>query len=89
MLSRGLVFLIRLYQRCVSPFSAPACRFVPTCSEYAAEAIGKRGARVGGWLALRRLARCWPFVKGGFDPVPEAPADGGGPPEMGSEQSAG
>ena len=71
MLSKGLVFAIRLYQRCVSPFFPPSCRFVPTCSEYAVEAIVERGGLIGSWLALRRLVRCWPFVRGGLDPVPE------------------
>lgn len=71
MISKGLVLSIRLYQRCVSPFFPPSCRFVPSCSEYAAEAISRRGALVGSWLALRRLLRCWPFLRGGLDPVPE------------------
>jgi len=71
MLARGMVAVIRLYQRCMSPFFLPLCRFVPTCSEYAAEAISKRGVLGGSWLAVRRLARCQPFGRGGFDPVPD------------------
>lgn len=65
------LFLIRFYQRSISPLSPPRCRFVPTCSQYAYEAITKYGAIKGGWLALRRLLRCHPFYKGDFfDPVP-------------------
>lgn len=63
--------LIRFYQRSISPLSPPRCRFMPTCSQYAYEAITKYGALKGGWLALRRLLRCNPFYKGNFyDPVP-------------------
>lgn len=63
--------LIRFYQRSISPLRAPCCRFTPTCSHYAYEAITKYGALKGGWLALRRLLRCNPFYKGDyFDPVP-------------------
>lgn len=62
--------LIRLYRRGISPFTPPACRFTPTCSAYAQEAIEKHGAGKGGWLALRRLLRCHPFGGKGYDPVP-------------------
>ena len=63
--------LIRFYQRSISPLRPPCCRFRPTCSQYAYEAITKYGALKGGWLALRRLLRCNPFYKGSFyDPVP-------------------
>jgi putative membrane protein insertion efficiency factor len=62
--------LIRLYQRAISPLLPPACRFVPTCSAYAFEAIERHGVWLGSWLAVRRLARCHPFCAGGFDPVP-------------------
>ena len=63
--------LIRFYQRHISPGLPPRCRFIPTCSQYAVEAIEKYGALKGGWLALRRLLRCHPFYKGNFyDPVP-------------------
>ena len=65
------LYLIRFYQRYISPCKAPCCRFRPTCSRYAYEAINKYGAIKGGWLALRRLLRCHPFYKGDiFDPVP-------------------
>jgi putative membrane protein insertion efficiency factor len=62
--------VIRFYRRGISPFTPPACRFSPTCSEYAREAIEKYGAGKGGWMALRRLFRCHPFGGKGFDPVP-------------------
>ena len=63
--------LIRFYQKHISPLSPPRCRYYPTCSAYAMEAIEKYGALKGGWLALRRLLRCNPFYKGDFyDPVP-------------------
>ncbi len=61
---------LRLYKLLVSPLLPPACRFAPTCSEYAAEAIGKHGVLRGGTLAMRRLARCGPWHPGGYDPVP-------------------
>ena len=63
--------LIRFYRNCISPYTPPACRFRPTCSQYAMEAIEKYGAAKGGWLALKRLLRCHPFYKGDlYDPVP-------------------
>ena len=62
---------IRFYRRAISPLFPPTCRFVPTCSQYALEAIEKYGAAKGGWLALKRFLRCHPFHKGGwYDPVP-------------------
>lgn len=70
-MKRVFLFLIRFYQRNVSPCFPARCRFRPTCSAYAYEAITKYGVLKGGWLALRRLARCHPFYKGDFfDPVP-------------------
>lgn len=70
-----LVALLRFYKRFVSPLLPPACRFYPSCSEYAADAVATHGAMRGGWMAVRRLARCHPFSSGGYDPVPE-PKDG-------------
>ncbi len=70
-MKRLLLSLIRFYRRGVSPNRPPCCRFIPTCSAYAYEAIEKYGALKGGWLALRRLLRCHPFYKGDiYDPVP-------------------
>ena len=63
-------FLIRLYQWTLSPWLGGACRFYPTCSNYALEAIELHGVWRGGWLTLRRLSRCHPFHPGGFDPPP-------------------
>ena len=65
------LILIRFYQTSISPLFPPRCRFTPTCSQYAFEAIEKYGALKGGWLAFKRLMRCNPFNKGGYyDPVP-------------------
>lgn len=66
-----LLALIRFYRRFISPAFPPCCRYTPTCSQYALEAIERYGAFRGGWLALRRLLRCHPFHKGDYyDPVP-------------------
>ncbi len=68
-----LLALIRFYQRHISPHTPPSCRFVPTCSQYAIEAIEKYGPRRGLWLALKRIGRCHPFHRGEhdfYDPVP-------------------
>ncbi|MFN7401982.1 MAG: membrane protein insertion efficiency factor YidD [Alphaproteobacteria bacterium] len=62
--------LIRLYQLALSPFTPPSCRFTPTCSQYATEAITRHGACAGGWLALKRIARCHPWGGSGVDQVP-------------------
>jgi len=82
--------LIRLYQLSLAPWLGNQCRFYPTCSHYADEAIAVHGALRGSWLALGRLCRCQPFARGGFDPVPgtaartdEAP---GGAPQGAGEQ---
>lgn len=70
MLKRAMTGAIRFYQRGISPLTPPSCRFEPTCSAYALEAIERYGPTRGGWLALRRILRCQPFCKGGHDPVP-------------------
>lgn len=67
-----LIGLIRGYQLAVSPFLPPACRFYPSCSEYAARAIAAHGPVRGTWLSLGRVLRCHPWHPGGYDPVPEA-----------------
>ncbi|WP_416191322.1 membrane protein insertion efficiency factor YidD [Neisseria sp. CCUG12390] len=69
-LARLMLLLVRFYQYAVSPLIPPRCRFTPTCSQYAVEAIQKHGAFKGGWLALKRIARCHPFGGSGHDPVP-------------------
>jgi putative membrane protein insertion efficiency factor len=68
--ARGALWLLAAYKRLVSPWLPPACRFRPTCSEYAFEAISRYGLLRGSWLALKRLLRCQPLCRGGFDPVP-------------------
>ncbi|MGQ9598630.1 MAG: membrane protein insertion efficiency factor YidD [Anaerolineae bacterium] len=65
-----LLALIKLYQATISKMLPPSCRFIPSCSHYGYEAIRKYGAFKGGWLAVKRLARCHPYHPGGFDPVP-------------------
>ena len=70
-MKRLFLALIRFYRKHISPLSPPKCRFVPTCSQYALEAVEKYGAWKGGWLTVRRLLRCHPFFKGDvYDPVP-------------------
>lgn len=66
--------LIRAYQLVISPWLGPRCRFYPSCSNYALEAVHTHGALRGSWLTLRRLGRCHPWHPGGLDPVPTAPA---------------
>lgn len=71
-LADRLIAAVRVYQREISPKREPCCRFTPTCSAYAVEALEQHGARRGSWLALRRLVRCRPGARGGADPVPAA-----------------
>ena len=67
---RMLLWMIRFYRVNLSPMHQPCCRFIPTCSQYALEAVEKYGAIKGGYLAIRRVLRCNPLCKGGYDPVP-------------------
>jgi putative membrane protein insertion efficiency factor len=69
------ILMLKAYKIGISPMLPPACRFVPTCSEYAAEAIARFGLWRGAWMGLRRLLRCHPFHPGGYDPVPTQPGD--------------
>ncbi len=62
--------LIRFYKSCISPLTPPACRYVPSCSTYAMEALKKHGLFKGGWLAFKRIMRCHPWGGSGYDPVP-------------------
>jgi len=68
--ARLLVLLVRFYQRFIGPGLPKACRFYPSCSSYAVEALTRHGAARGSWLTVRRLGRCHPFHPGGVDPVP-------------------
>lgn len=69
-MKRLFLALVRFYRTAISPYRTPCCRYTPTCSQYALEAIEKYGALKGGCLAVRRILRCNPFHKGGYDPVP-------------------
>lgn len=62
--------LIRVYRRAISPLFPPTCRFYPSCSAYALEAVDRHGVARGGWMAVKRISRCHPFNPGGYDPVP-------------------
>jgi len=70
--ARALLFAVRVYQAFFSALMPSACKFYPSCSHYAAEAVRIHGARRGSWLALRRVSRCHPFTRGGVDLVPDA-----------------
>lgn len=83
-LAWGLKVLVRAYQLLISPVLPPSCRFTPTCSAYAIEALSKHGAVKGSWLAVTRICRCHPWNDGGYDPVPEPKCKscgGDGPPQ--------
>ena len=76
MIAGAMRLLVRGYRYCISPLLPPSCRFYPSCSAYAEEALGRYGSAKGGWLSARRLCRCGPWSQGGFDPVPDlAPAE--------------
>ena len=70
-MSRLLIWFILAYQKIISPLLGPSCRFHPTCSEYAKEAVEEHGRLRGTWLALKRTSKCHPLGGSGFDPVPE------------------
>jgi uncharacterized protein len=72
---RGAIFLIELYRHTISPMRLPTCRFSPTCSQYAVDALGEYGLLRGGWLAIMRLLKCGPWHRGGWDPIPERRGD--------------
>jgi putative membrane protein insertion efficiency factor len=70
-LALPFIFLIRIYQVVISPMLGPKCRFTPTCSHYATEALKKHGVFKGTWLSIKRISRCHPWGGSGYDPVPE------------------
>jgi putative membrane protein insertion efficiency factor len=72
--ARAVIYVIDLYRTMVSPLRLPSCRFTPTCSQYAVEALSEYGLLRGTWLAVVRLAKCGPWHPGGWDPIPERPA---------------
>lgn len=69
-MARIAIWLIRFYQLVISPYFPPSCRFQPTCSQYGLEAFQKHGFFIGIWLTLKRIGKCHPWNKGGYDPVP-------------------
>ncbi len=71
-MKRVLIRLVRFYRQSISPLRPPCCNYIPTCSQYALEALETHGAVKGSWLAFKRILRCNPFHKGGYDPVPAA-----------------
>jgi putative membrane protein insertion efficiency factor len=70
MAKRLLLSMIQIYRKGVSPYTPPCCRYIPTCSQYAIQAIEKYGAARGSWMAIKRVVRCNPLHRGGYDPVP-------------------
>ena len=71
MIKKFFIFLIKIYKKCISPLKPPCCRFTPTCSQYAIDALNERGVIIGLGLTIWRILRCNPFCKAGYDPVPK------------------
>jgi uncharacterized protein len=69
-LSLPFIFLVRVYQKVISPMLGPKCRYAPTCSEYTVQALKKHGLIKGGWLSIKRISSCHPWGGSGYDPVP-------------------
>ena len=69
-MKRLIILLVRFYQLCISPLFPPTCIYIPTCSQYMIEAVGKYGVWKGGWMGIKRICRCHPWHEGGYDPVP-------------------
>lgn len=78
---KAVVYVIQLYRHMISPLRYPSCRFTPTCSQYAVEALTEYGLMRGGWLSVVRLAKCGPWHRGGWDPIPERPDAASAPPQ--------
>ncbi|MBT8336186.1 MAG: membrane protein insertion efficiency factor YidD [Gemmatimonadetes bacterium] len=78
MVRRVLIGFVRLYQVGISPLTPPSCRYTPSCSAYAVEALERHGALRGSWMAMRRILRCHPWGGSGYDPVPLRPGSPGG-----------
>lgn len=74
--ARAMIAAIEAYRHMISPFRPPTCRFMPTCSQYAVDALTRYGLLRGGWLAVVRLGKCGPWHHGGWDPIPERSGDG-------------
>lgn len=72
-MKRLLIAVVRFYQKAISPHLPASCRYHPTCSQYALTALTRYGALRGSWMAIKRILRCNPFSRGGYDPVPELP----------------
>ena len=94
MLGRVLIGVFRFYQKAISPWTPSACRYTPTCSSYAIEAVQRHGAARGGWLALRRISRCHPWGGWGWDPVPptggsDRPSGDGAEPPVAEARAVG
>lgn len=85
LVARGLIFLIELYRHTVSPLRLPTCRFMPTCSQYAVEALSEHGLVRGSGLTVIRLAKCGPWHPGGWDPIPGFDDEPGDGPETGTD----
>lgn len=79
--AKAVVYVIQLYRHMISPLRLPSCRFTPTCSQYAVDALTEYGLVRGGWLSLVRLAKCGPWHRGGWDPIPERPDAASAPPQ--------
>lgn len=77
-LGRGVIAVIQMYRTMISPLRPPSCRFMPTCSQYAVDALTHHGLVRGGWLAVKRLGKCGPWHHGGWDPIPERCGAGDG-----------
>jgi putative membrane protein insertion efficiency factor len=80
---RGVVFVVQLYRNMISPMRPASCRFTPTCSQYAVDALQEYGLFRGTWLAAVRLAKCGPWHRGGWDPIPDPTSDSQAPIESG------